>query len=82
MVKCRKLIPPMLFLVCGLFVFLAYAAERPKPKPGAKEAPSAQAVQGRYITMISGCNDCHTPGYLQSEAKVPESDWLTGDTMG
>ncbi len=31
MVKCRKLIPPMLFLVCGLFVFLAYAAERPKP---------------------------------------------------
>ena len=38
--------------------------------------------RGRYLTKIAGCNDCHTAGYLISEGKVPESQWLTGDTFG
>lgn len=37
---------------------------------------------GRYIVTISGCNDCHTAGYLPTEGKVPVSTWLTGDTFG
>lgn len=43
----------------------------------------SQAVaQGKYLIMIAGCNDCHTPGYLLSEGKVTEDKWLTGDSFG
>jgi len=38
--------------------------------------------RGRYLSKISGCNDCHTSGYLLSEGKVPEAQWLTGDSFG
>jgi hypothetical protein len=38
--------------------------------------------RGRYLTRIGGCNDCHTPGYLLHEGKVPEALWLTGDSFG
>ena len=31
---------------------------------------------------ISGCNDCHTPGYAQAGGKIPEKQWLTGDQLG
>ena len=37
---------------------------------------------GRYLIQTSGCNDCHTPGYMQKDGQVPETDWLTGDAMG
>jgi mono/diheme cytochrome c family protein len=37
---------------------------------------------GRYLVQTSGCNDCHTAGYAQSDGKVKEADWLTGDGMG
>lgn len=37
---------------------------------------------GRYLIQISGCNDCHTAGYMQTDGKVAEADWLTGDAMG
>lgn len=39
-------------------------------------------ARGRYITRTSGCNDCHTPMYPQSDGKVPESEWLTGVPVG
>jgi mono/diheme cytochrome c family protein len=38
--------------------------------------------RGRYLLRTSGCNDCHTAGYLLSEGKTPEDLWLTGDTFG
>lgn len=37
---------------------------------------------GRYIVTISGCNDCHTPGYLMNNGSVPEAQWLIGDSFG
>lgn len=36
---------------------------------------------GRYIIKISGCNDCHTNGFMQNP-KVPESEWLKGSPVG
>jgi len=42
----------------------------------------ASVKHGRYLVQLGGCNDCHTPGYLLSEGKVPEKDWLTGDSFG
>lgn len=38
--------------------------------------------RGKYLVTIAGCNDCHTPGYLLSEGKTPEEQWLIGDTFG
>ena len=38
--------------------------------------------RGRYMVEVAGCNDCHTAGYLMSEGKVPESEWLKGDVLG
>jgi mono/diheme cytochrome c family protein len=39
-------------------------------------------ARGRYLVQIAGCNDCHTPGYMQAAGKVDEKLWLTGETLG
>lgn len=36
----------------------------------------------RYLVKITGCNGCHTPGYAETGGKVPEKEWLAGDSMG
>ena len=38
--------------------------------------------RGRYLVKIAGCNDCHTPGYAHAAGKMPEQDWLTGNSLG
>ena len=45
-------------------------------------AVDADIRHGRYLVATSGCNDCHTPGYMMKDGDVAESDWLTGDAMG
>jgi mono/diheme cytochrome c family protein len=45
-------------------------------------ADKADIQHGRYLIRTSGCNDCHTPGYMQNDGKVAEAVWLTGDAMG
>lgn len=46
----------------------------------AGEQPSIQ--RGRYLVATAGCNDCHTPGYMEKDGKVPVSEWLTGSSVG
>ena len=41
-----------------------------------------QVERGRYLSKIAGCNDCHTAGYLFSAGRIPEEEWLLGDTFG
>jgi mono/diheme cytochrome c family protein len=49
----------------------------------AKPAADGKAIdRGRYLAKIAGCNDCHTPGYMEKNGKVPEAQWLTGDSFG
>lgn len=50
--------------------------------PAAAAASSPEVERGRYLTIIGGCNDCHTAGYAPAAGKVPEKDWLTGDVLG
>lgn len=47
-------------------------------------APADQQTieHGRYLLITGGCNDCHTPGYMPMEGKVPETVWLTGSPVG
>lgn len=39
-------------------------------------------ARGRYMVQIAGCNDCHTPGYMEKHGDVDESLWLTGSPVG
>jgi mono/diheme cytochrome c family protein len=58
----------------------------------AANAPSEHVVAkgdveaGRYLIKIGGCNDCHTPGYVEglmmTGQAMPESDWLKGGDIG
>ncbi|MCO5045611.1 MAG: cytochrome C [Verrucomicrobia bacterium] len=44
---------------------------------------SAGSIEfGRHLVKISGCNDCHTPGYSMSSGRVLEKNWLIGDSLG
>ncbi len=42
----------------------------------------AQIERGRYLVSVSGCNDCHTPGYPESGGTLPDTDWLIGSGVG
>jgi mono/diheme cytochrome c family protein len=48
----------------------------------AQEKADPLVKRGRYVALIGGCNDCHTPMYPQSGGKVAEAQWLTGDPLG
>lgn len=61
-------------LLLALFTASSFASS--------KTSDSKLIEHGRYIVKISGCNDCHTPGYAQSGGNVPEQKWLTGDMLG
>src|SRR5690606_28637616 len=37
---------------------------------------------GRYYVVVAGCNDCHTPGFMENADGVPEAQWLTGMPVG
>ena len=39
-------------------------------------------ARGEYIIRITGCNDCHTPGYAEKGGNIPTSQWLTGSPVG
>src|SRR5690606_30033952 len=38
--------------------------------------------RGRYLVAVGGCNDCHTPGFAESNGNVPEVDQLLGSDIG
>lgn len=49
--------------------------------PGDK-ASDAAIERGRYLVVVGGCNECHTPGYVEVGGKLPEPQWLTGSNIG
>ncbi|MCG6657927.1 cytochrome C [Halomonas campisalis] len=52
------------------------------PLTPALAADAETLERGRYVNIIGGCNDCHTPDYALSEGQTPEARWLTGDVLG
>ncbi len=67
------------------------ASADPNAEAGAKApfvhvAAASDIDAGRYLVKIGGCNDCHTPGYVEqlmmTGKAMPESDWLQGDEVG
>jgi mono/diheme cytochrome c family protein len=39
-------------------------------------------ARGRYLAQVSGCNDCHTDGYLMNNGNIPVEQWLRGSSFG
>lgn len=80
--RSNRLARSMLWAVAACMPVVVQAA--PPPAKAGQETPAAarQAERGRYLVLITGCNDCHTPGYGASGGKVAEQDWLVGDTLG
>jgi hypothetical protein len=37
---------------------------------------------GRYLIVVGGCNDCHTPQWGPTDGKLDQSQWLTGNPIG
>ncbi len=63
----------------------APTSQKTVDKPAAKAATSFEesAKRGKHLTLVSGCNDCHTP--LKMGANGPEPDWsreLSGHPAG
>jgi mono/diheme cytochrome c family protein len=60
----------------------ALAALAANAQAAGPTADMGTIARGKYVAMIGGCNDCHTPHYPESGGKVPESQWLTGAPVG
>jgi len=45
-------------------------------------AARQEIARGRYLVVTGSCNDCHTPNYAEQGGRIPEAEWLTGDTIG
>lgn len=49
---------------------------------GAAPAAGDVLARGRYLVVVAGCNDCHTERFPEAGGAVPESEWLTGSSLG
>ncbi len=50
---------------------------------GSDESDEASLIErGQYLVKITGCNDCHSPGYNESSGTLPLSQWLIGSNVG
>ncbi len=78
----RRTVLLLVMVIFGFPVIEWAHADMAASKKHAADFDMKQVDRGRYLSMTSGCNDCHTPGYLLSEGKVAENLWLTGDRLG
>ena len=67
---------PLIASIAVLVLMGATAAPQPHVV-----APSAIDA-GRFLIAYGGCNECHTPGWNERKASIPESERLTGSTVG
>ena len=50
---------------------------------GASTSPQDPAIaRGRYLVAFGACNDCHTPGWRESDGNVAVSHWMIGSSLG
>jgi len=80
-----RAVPVLILLLVLAAVVIVYLLMR---SPGSSSSnqthvmAGSPAAAGRYLILVGGCNDCHTPGFMEQGMKVPESQWLTGVPLG
>ena len=68
----------LLFTIAGASLATSFSCAVPEAStPGQAADPVAR---GEYLVTISGCNDCHTPGYLYGAPD--EARMLSGSEVG
>ena len=67
-------------MMLGASVFLS--CSKNTVSDSVENSREAEIRHGEYIVRITGCNDCHTPGYPEADGNVPVEDWLTGSSLG
>jgi mono/diheme cytochrome c family protein len=65
-------------LAAGALLATTGASSPPAPTAAVKAA----IARGRFLVVYGTCNDCHTPGWRETDGTVPESRWLTGTSLG
>jgi len=65
----------------ALLAACAAGVEGPRASTASIQAATPEEA-GRYFVLIGGCNDCHTPGWAESNGKLPEAEWAVGSTVG
>ena len=53
----------------------------PPPSSPFVQAATPEAA-GHYLFLFGGCNDCHTPGWAESNGHLPEAEWALGKSVG
>lgn len=70
------------FILCpALLLLLIMGCEKKQGNLHTEVSQAEMVSHGRYLIITSGCNDCHTDGFMQNH-NIPESDWLTGSALG
>ena len=84
--RVRRGLTVLLLTCAAAIVAVGISRSAPQRYTMAGAAPAGQtevsAERGRYLIRVGGCNDCHTPGFMQHGEQVPERDWLTGIPVG
>ncbi len=75
----RNTLIPLLLIACAA---LAGCQAQASKSAAAQPTHSDLVARGEYLIRTSGCNDCHTAGYPQSQGQLPTSQWLTGSPVG
>src|SRR5215203_3520051 len=52
------------------------------PSAGPAVAAASMEQAGEYLTIVGGCNDCHTQGWAETQGKIPPADRLAGFNVG
>lgn len=63
----------------GSLAFCSCSGPREKetPAPGKKELSQQELIErGKYLTTVSGCNDCHSPKIMTPEGPEPDPERL------
>jgi len=61
----------------------AEATQAPPASNPPRVVAATDIAAGRYLVLVGGCNDCHTPAYARTNgAQPPEAEWLRGSTEG
>ena len=58
-------------------VLISCAKQNPGPQPMTEQE---QLERGHYLVLITGCNDCHTPGYFYGAPDTTRA--LSGSELG
>ncbi len=70
-------------IVAGLLLALLAGSSMPTIAKAPLFARADPLIaRGRYLVAFGGCNDCHTPGWRESDGSVPVARWMMGSSTG